>query len=139
MSATSRKKKEAWLFLEFLTSLDGQKIIGDYQMSLPGLKAAEPFFLSARRGAPPEVGLRKFIEAARNYARSQPISVHYGPMARAIGKSMDSLVAENEDFRITPRQAIARYLFESPELLEKLPPLDPSAVEEYRPDWEAMQ
>ena len=139
ISGTSRKKEEAWLFLDFLTSIDGQKIIGDYQMSLPGLKAAEPFFLNAERGAPPEVGLHKFITAARTYARRQPISLHYGPMSRAMIKAMDALVAENESFRLTPKQTIARYLFESPDLREKLLPQDPAAAEKYRPVWEEMR
>ncbi len=141
MSSLSKNKKEAWIFLDFLTSIDGQRILAEYQISLPSLIASEPFFLNAARApvSSRQVDLYKFTEAARTYARRQPISVHYGPMERAIVKCMSALIAENEDFRLTPRQAIARYLFESPELLEKLPPVDLVAAEEYRPDWEAMR
>ena len=60
-------------------------------------------------------------------------------MTRALTRCWESLISQNEEFRMTPRQAIARYLFESPDLSEKLPPIDPAAAEEYRPDWEAIR
>ena len=138
MTSLSQKKKEAWIFLDFLTSIESQKIIGDYQMALPSLMASEHSFLNGGKGPARDVDLYKFTEAARTYARRQPISAHYAPMERALIKCMGALISENEDFRLTPRQTIARYLFESPELLRKLPPADPVEAQKYRPDWEAM-
>ncbi len=139
MSSLSKKKDEAWIMLNFLTSIDAQKIIADYQLSMPGLIASEPYFLKGGKGRARDVDLHKFFEAAETYARRQPISMHWAPMLRALTKCMQSLISENEDFRLTPRQAIARYLFESPDLSAKLPPADPAAAEEYRPDWEAIR
>ena len=139
MSSRSQKKNEAWIFMNFLTSIDAQNIIADYQMSMPSLIASEPHFLNGGKGRTREVDLHKFIEAAETYARRQPISIHYAPMFRALIKCLEALISQNEDFRLTPRQAIARYLFESPDLLAKLPPVDPAVAEEYRPDWEAMR
>jgi multiple sugar transport system substrate-binding protein len=139
MSSLSQKKAEAWIMLDFLTSIEAQKIIADYQMSLPSLIASEPYFLKGGKDQARDVDLHKFIEAAESYARRQPISLHWGPMTRALTRCWESLISQNEEFRMTPRQAIARYLFESPDLSEKLPPIDPAAAEEYRPDWEAIR
>ncbi len=141
MSRGSQHKKEAWKFLDFLTSLAGQRILANYQVSLPSLMESEPYFMNASRAPKTvqNVDIYKFTEAARTYARRQPINVHYGLMQRAVAKSMAALVSEDENSRLTPRQAIARYLFETPELLEKIPPVDPvAAVERYRSVWKAM-
>jgi len=99
MFAGSKKKDAAWRFIHFATSLPAQKIIAKFQRSVPALKAAKDAFVSQN----PKVRTRRFIEAF-DYARFQPITMHWNLMSREVGGALDLML----DDKLTPTDALRR-------------------------------
>ncbi len=102
----SRKKEQAWKFIHFATSLPVAEIVARYQRSVPALKAGQEAFIKGN----PQVRTRRFIEAM-DYARFQPITLHWNLMNRELASETDLLL----DDRQTTRQTLAR-LADNPHL-----------------------
>jgi len=87
MFAGSKKRAWAWRFIHFATSLPAQQIVARFQRSVPALKAAGPAFV----GQNPKVHAQRFIDAF-DYARIQPITVHWSLMGREVGSALDLML-----------------------------------------------
>ncbi len=94
--AGSQKKEEAWKFIHFATSLPGQEIVARYQRSVPALKAGQEAFVEGN-GA---VRAERFIEAM-DYARFQPITLHWNLMDREVASETDLLLDDRQSTRQT--------------------------------------
>ena len=95
----SHKKQQAWKFIHFATSLPGQEIVARYQRSVPALKAGQQAFVDGN----PQVRARRFVEAME-YARFQPITLHWNLMSREVTSETDLLL----DDRQTTGQTLVR-------------------------------
>ena len=97
--AGSQKKVDAWKFIHSATSLPGQEIVARYQRSVPALKAGQEAFIEGNRAVRTEC----FIEAME-YARFQPITLHWNLMSREVASETDLLL----DDRQSTRQTLSR-------------------------------
>lgn len=92
MFAGSRKKEEAWKFIHFATSLPAQEIIARFQRSVPALKAGRRAFAEGNS----RVRAHRFIEALE-YARFQPITLHWNLMNREIASQVDLMLDGHQE------------------------------------------
>jgi len=106
MFSKSQKKDWAWKFIHFATSLPAQRIIAQFQRSVPALKKAQTAFI----GGNPKVHAERFVEAF-SYARLQPISLHWALMSREVASETDLML----DNKQTPQEAMGR-LVRNPQL-----------------------
>ncbi len=87
MFSGSKRKEDAWKLIRFATSMEGAKIVSRYQRSVPALRAAGDEFVKHN----PRVSARKFVEAFE-YARMQPISMHWQMMNREMAPDWERFV-----------------------------------------------
>jgi multiple sugar transport system substrate-binding protein len=95
-----QKTEAAWKFVKFACGPPGQEFVARYQRSVPALRSAAEAFKRYDR----DVGSRKFVDALE-YARLQPITVHWNEMDRTISRHMSDLLNE-----LGPRQTPAEFL-----------------------------
>jgi multiple sugar transport system substrate-binding protein len=103
---TPERKRQAWRFIHFASTMPGQEIVARDQRSIPAYKPAAELFTKCDKGS----GSYRFVEAF-DYCRLQPISRYWYPMDREILDALD-LLRDNE---ITGRQFIDQLLAD-PEL-----------------------
>jgi multiple sugar transport system substrate-binding protein len=127
VAAGSPKKDDAWLLVRHLTSMESMKVVANVQRSIPARKEAQDYFVQVN----PKVTVRKFVEAAGAYARTQPITRHWSIMERAWRDAMSELRRDNPAKRLTVPQAIGMF-HEQPKLRQVLPPADEALAEQYR-------
>ena len=92
-----QKAEAAWKFVKFACGPPGQEFVARYQRSVPALRSAAETFKQYDR----QVGSRKFVDALE-YARLQPITVHWSLMGREIGGELDQML----DGKKTPEQTL---------------------------------
>ena len=127
VAANSTKRREAWLLVKHLSSMESMKVIADVQRSIPARRAAKDYFVEVN----PRVTVRKFVDAAGSYARVQPITKHWSIMQRAWVDAMAELRRDNAEERLTPKEAIGLFHM-AHRLTQVLPPADPDQAEQYR-------
>jgi ABC-type glycerol-3-phosphate transport system substrate-binding protein len=127
IAAGSQRKADAWRLIRHLTGLASMKVIANVQRSIPARREAKDYFIQVN----PHVSVGKFVRAAGDYARMQPITKHWSIMARAWSNAMAELRRDNPAKRLTPAEAIGQFYTER-KLTEVLPPADPAAAERYR-------
>ena len=127
MSKHSKKKKQAWLLIHHLTSTPCQELCAKVQRSIPARMSAAGVFATYN----PAVEAGKFVQAAREYAWLQPISVHWGILSRTWYRVSDSLLRADASERLTPQEAIGEFL-SSKELQAVHPPTDEARAARYR-------
>lgn len=125
----SRKKKQAWQLISHLVSLDCQRIVAKYQRAIPARKSAGSFLDEFNPN--PEVHVYKFVQAAVDYARVQPITREWSLMDWAWSEAFSELQNPDPEQRLTPAEAIGMF-FSDEQLMEKFPPIDEAAAEHYR-------
>lgn len=91
-----RKRRTRGNVIHFATSLPGQEIVARYQRSVPALKAGQEAFVEGNRAVRPE----RFIEAME-YARFQPITLHWNLMRREVASETDLLLDDRQSTRQT--------------------------------------
>lgn len=127
INARSRQPDNAWLFIKELCFLrERQAIVASAQRSIPALRAAKDAFI----GPDDAHRVSRFVDATGDYARMQPISRWWAPMIKQWQEVMDDLRLTVPAQRLTPREAIGKYLSNA-ELMGRLPPLDPEAARPY--------
>lgn len=159
MYTGSKKKQEAWLLIEYLSSEASQRAIARLQRAVPAKRPPDDVIERAiLRGEPtdadnryaavlfttinPAVDSRKFIQATLEYGRLQPITEHWDVMTHAWADALDGLQRIDPAKRYTPTEAIGRFYAEKGDarkLKQLLPPLDPKAANVYRDIYEKSQ
>ncbi len=131
----SKRKLDAWKLIHFASSMRGQREVAATQRSIPARREAASLFIEGN----PTVNAAKFIEAAADYARMQPITEHWQLMYNVWNRATETLTRESLADRLTPAEAIGRFYLgeagndvDSAELTRVLPPADPDQAMRYR-------
>jgi multiple sugar transport system substrate-binding protein len=131
----STRKDDGWQFIHFAATRPGQRFMASAQRSIAArTDMAERFIRTS-----PHIEVRKFILAANDYAKMQPITKQWDLMYRVLTATMMAMQRENPADRLTPAEAIGRFYAgyaandaDSAQLMEVLPPADPQMAEHYR-------
>jgi multiple sugar transport system substrate-binding protein len=135
MAKQSARKEESWKLIQFAAGPIGQRYVAAAQRSIAArIDMADEFIRSS-----PNINVEKFIHAARDYARMQPITEHWELMIRVLNATALATQRENPADRLTPAEAIGRFYAgypandaDSAQLMEVLPPADPEMAAHYR-------
>jgi ABC-type glycerol-3-phosphate transport system substrate-binding protein len=135
----SKKKDLAWRFIHHLVSERCQQILATFQRSIPARKSTCDAFIRAN----PKVEAGKFVQAAGEYARKQPITEHWELMYSLWLDLADGLRDPRRAARLTPAEAIGRFYSRidrnHTELHQRLPPADKAQAERYVQIYEARK
>ena len=133
----SKKKDLAWRFIHHMVGDRCQQILAEFQRSIPARKSACDAFIRAN----PSVEAGKFVQAAAEYARVQPITEHWEVMYGVWLDSADGLRDPRSAARLTPAESIGRFYSEvdknHKELHRRLPPADRAEADRYVRIYEA--
>jgi ABC-type glycerol-3-phosphate transport system substrate-binding protein len=137
MYSQSKKKREAWLLIDYLLSAPSQRMIARAQRDITALRATAGDFVRQN----PKVHMAKFVEAADTYAQLAPINEHWDMLARVCSRALGSVVDADPALRLTPAQAIGQMYDgqdpDSVELMTLMPPADPQEAARYRAIYRA--
>lgn len=152
MFSGSRKKEQAWLLIEHLTSRESQQAVARLQRSIPSERVPDDVYERAiLQGQPapgddryaaiyfttfnPDVSTVKFVRAINEYGRLQPITKEWSELSRSWTNSLEGLQRMNPDDRFNAQEAVGRFYAdrgESRKLRQALPPADAEQADRYR-------